>query len=282
MNSEALLRLVRAQQPGRHRDALAPAGRQFVGTQLARIAPRRLQFGQIDLGTALQQQLELLGRAHHLAARQQQPALGVTDAECQRRPHTHEVLVDGERRKADGFGHGSGVCRLGCIAALRFFTLPPSLAAGFALGRPVLGALARPGLCAHHHDPAPTPICTMPQQSQERRHFARVAFEAPAQLSTTEARLNAQVSDLSLRGALLELPEPPVGLEAGEPCLLAVRLGEAVIKMGGEVAHVQGRQVGVQCGSIDLESITHLRRLVEMNLGGGSLLERELKALLAA
>jgi hypothetical protein len=44
----------------------------------------------------------------------------------------------------------------------------------------------------------------------------------------------------------------------------------------------RGRQVGVQCGSIDLESITHLRRLVEMNLGGGSLLERELKALLAA
>lgn len=122
----------------------------------------------------------------------------------------------------------------------------------------------------------------MTAHAHERRHFARVAFEAPAQLSTTEARLSAQVSDLSLRGALLELPEPAPGLEAGEPCLLAVRLGDAVIKMAGEVAHVQERQIGVQCVSIDLESITHLRRLVEMNLGGGALLERELKALLAA
>lgn len=117
--------------------------------------------------------------------------------------------------------------------------------------------------------------------AQERRHFARIVFDAQAQLITTETRYTGQVVDLSLKGALVELPAA-TGLEVGEPCLMAVRLGDAVIKMSGDVAHVKGTQVGVQCRCIDLESITHLRRLVEMNLGGGKLLERELKALLAA
>jgi hypothetical protein len=35
------------------------------------------------------------------------------------------------------------------------------------------------------------------------------------------------------------------------------------------------------CESIDLDSITHLRRLVELNAGDPALLERELTALVA-
>ncbi len=121
----------------------------------------------------------------------------------------------------------------------------------------------------------------MPAHAPERRHFVRVVFDAEATLSTTELRLAGQVVDLSLKGALIELRDDG-GVESGEPCLLAVQLGDDCIKMAGEVAHVAGRQVGVQCRSIDLESITHLRRLIEVNLGGGKLLERELKALIAA
>lgn len=121
----------------------------------------------------------------------------------------------------------------------------------------------------------------MPAPASERRHFARVAFDAEAQLMTADAQLACQVIDLSLKGALLALPERH-GLDAGEPCLLVVQLGDARIKMAGDIAHLENRQAGVQCSSIDLESITHLRRLVEMNLGGGQLLERELQALIEA
>jgi PilZ domain len=121
----------------------------------------------------------------------------------------------------------------------------------------------------------------MSAQAPERRHFARVAFDASAQLITADAQLDVQVLDLSLKGALLEVPAS-ASLEAGEPCLMVLRLGPEAIKMSGDLAHVKGTQVGVQCACIDLESITHLRRLVEMNLGGGKLLERELKALLVA
>ena len=100
---------------------------------------------------------------------------------------------------------------------------------------------------------------------------------------TTQQHLHATVLDLSLKGALLRLP-PDALSGLGAPCLLKVRLGDSdtSIAMAGEVAHVEGDRVGVICRSIDLESITHLRRLIEMNLGDATLLERDLKTLVSA
>lgn len=92
--------------------------------------------------------------------------------------------------------------------------------------------------------------------------------------------------DISLKGVLLQLPggEAP---QAGMPCLVRLPLGageadDPVIAMAGELAHVEGDHAGVLCRSIDLESITHLRRLIEVNLGDAAASERELKALIAA
>lgn len=115
--------------------------------------------------------------------------------------------------------------------------------------------------------------------SAERRHFARVAFDAPAQLTTIDARHEVTVLDLSLKGALVKTAKP---LQLGEPCLLCLRLdgAEQRIAMAAEIAHVDAERAGLLCRSIDLESITHLRRLIEVNLGEPALLERELKALL--
>jgi len=45
------------------------------------------------------------------------------------------------------------------------------------------------------------------------------------------------------------------------------------------VAHVEGGRVGLRRTHIDIESVTHLRRLVELNLGDPALLERELHEL---
>jgi len=104
-----------------------------------------------------------------------------------------------------------------------------------------------------------------------------------AELITTQAHLQAQVLDLSLKGALLRLPAGS-GVSLGTPCLLKVLLadGETSIAMAGELTHVEGERAGILCRSIDIESITHLRRLIEMNLGDASLVERELAALISA
>ncbi len=90
------------------------------------------------------------------------------------------------------------------------------------------------------------------------------------------------MQDLSLKGALLRLPRADA-VAVGDPCLLNISLMqmEVGIAMAGEVAHVEGEHVGLLCRSIDIESITHLRRLLEINLGDAALLERELKALIS-
>jgi hypothetical protein len=52
------------------------------------------------------------------------------------------------------------------------------------------------------------------------------------------------------------------------------------ISMSTTVTHVAGRRVGLRCDNIDLDSVTHLRRLVELNAGDPNLLDRELSALI--
>lgn len=115
-----------------------------------------------------------------------------------------------------------------------------------------------------------------------RRHFSRVAFHAPGQLVSAGGTDDIVILDLSLKGALLRRKPPTPELPVGGNCTLRVRLGEvdAVIRMQGTVAHVDGPFLGLACSSIDLDSVTHLRRLVELNTGKPQLLERELAALI--
>ena len=114
----------------------------------------------------------------------------------------------------------------------------------------------------------------------ERRHYIRVTFDAPAQLTTAHSTYSAHVLDLSLKGALVGLA-PGLLLPPGTLCQLTVPLTSTSdhIAMSAEVAHVEGHFVGLLCRSIDLDSVTHLRRLIELQLGAPSLLERDLAEL---
>ena len=67
----------------------------------------------------------------------------------------------------------------------------------------------------------------------------------------------------------------------GAKCKLRLDLGQgAMIIMQATVAHLEGTRMGLRCDNLGLDSITHLRRLVELNAGDPNLLERELPALL--
>lgn len=116
--------------------------------------------------------------------------------------------------------------------------------------------------------------------NNERRHYSRIAFHTPAYLILADRNLEVVVVDLSLKGALVRLPADTL-LEDGLACTLRVRLDDAGshIRMEMKVTHVRGVDAGLVCHSIDLDSVTHLRRLVELNLGDEKLLERELSAL---
>jgi hypothetical protein len=119
------------------------------------------------------------------------------------------------------------------------------------------------------------------QPASERRKFWRAAFNAPVKLVSDVGSVDATLDDISLKGALLEVPPHWRG-EAGKHCYLKLRLGgdrDMEIAMWGRIAHLEGRKLGLLCESIDIDSITHLRRLVELNAGDPTLLERELSTL---
>jgi hypothetical protein len=120
----------------------------------------------------------------------------------------------------------------------------------------------------------------MANARDERRQFSRITFHRPAELDARASRVTCEVVDVSLKGALVEVPFS-FRTHVGARCTLTIRLdaGDAVIRMEGEIAHRQGTLVGVRCVEIDLDSISHLRRLVELNVGSDDVLHRELSAL---
>jgi len=118
--------------------------------------------------------------------------------------------------------------------------------------------------------------------TDERRRYTRIAFRSPGRLVFADCSFKVVLVDISLHGALIRLP-PNTLIENDALCVLQVRLAPVKdqISMECAVAHAEGRQAGLLCRSIDLDSATHLRRLVELNTGDPALLERELSKLIA-
>lgn len=115
--------------------------------------------------------------------------------------------------------------------------------------------------------------------TEERRRFKRIAFDAHTQLTQGEHSWQVQLLDLSLKGLLVERPSAWQS-DPAAPFQVRIELGEqAPVTLQAELRHDNDGQLGFQCTHIDLDSVTHLRRLVELNLGDEAELERELSAL---
>ena len=121
---------------------------------------------------------------------------------------------------------------------------------------------------------------TVNESDTEQRRFKRIPFDAKVEMLCAGDHWHSNIIDLSLRGALIKRPDTWEG-KAGDACLLKISLGddEAQIKMQTSVIHIEGHYIGLNCVGIDIDSITYLRRFVELNLGDPALLNRELGAL---
>jgi hypothetical protein len=116
-------------------------------------------------------------------------------------------------------------------------------------------------------------------KTEEKRRFHRIFYQAKAIIEAGNKCYPCNIIDISLKGCMLEaedfLPERPEILFT-----LMLSLSEEIqISMQLRVAHQNGNQFGCECIHIDIDSISNLRRLVELNLGDSELLERELSAL---
>ncbi len=121
----------------------------------------------------------------------------------------------------------------------------------------------------------------------DRRMYQRVSFDGTAELSNNEQSFTCQITDLSLRGVLVR-PFGVVRADLGTEFTLLIPLSnnqdnnDLKIQMTLELAHSNPDGLGFKCISIDLDSITHLRQIVELNSSDPNLLNRELELLVTS
>ena len=120
----------------------------------------------------------------------------------------------------------------------------------------------------------------MTEHASDRRRFRRIAFDAKTELAQNGQEWPVQLVDLSLKGLLVQRPEPWQG-DSAQPFDVGIHLdAETDVRMQVRLTHDDHGQLGFVCEHIDLDSISHLRRLIELNLGDEEELHRELAALL--
>ncbi|MEA3241792.1 MAG: PilZ domain-containing protein [Pseudomonadota bacterium] len=115
----------------------------------------------------------------------------------------------------------------------------------------------------------------------EKRYFKRVNFPAEVQVTCDENILHGDLLDISLKGALINIHEPGI-LQVGRQAAIRIYLSSAAITITAEadVVHQQGEDFGFKFFKIDAESIGHLRRLLELNLGSSETIASELEFIL--
>lgn len=115
--------------------------------------------------------------------------------------------------------------------------------------------------------------------TDERRHYQRVTFDAEIVMESGESTWLCHLVDISLKGLLVIFPDE-IETSMDQTYQMEFRLGiDAAINMGVKVVHVEDHLVGLEWHDIDLESLTHLRRLLELNLSDPEEMHRELSEL---
>ncbi len=120
----------------------------------------------------------------------------------------------------------------------------------------------------------------------ERRRYSRIVLDLPGILESEVQRKSytVHVRDVSLKGAFVELAnfEEDPHLFSGQKYRLVIQLQATTkIVMYMTCRHVLGKKLGLECNRIDPESISLLKRLVEMNIGRSDVLNRELNVLIS-
>jgi len=113
--------------------------------------------------------------------------------------------------------------------------------------------------------------------TQDRRHFSRVGFSSNVFVKFEDQLFETELIDISLKGALIRSSEKP-NLKKGNACSFELRLDQTdiTLKIESLVVYDQEDQIGLRFDNLDLESMIHLRRLVELNVGDPDKIKREL------
>lgn len=117
----------------------------------------------------------------------------------------------------------------------------------------------------------------------EKRQFHRFTFDSSVILKKDEQQWESSLLDISLKGVLISKPDDWDESKT-DNYHLSIHLdnSDLEINMDVKLAHSENDHIGFHCEKIDLDSVTNLRRLVELNLADEEILEREISNMVAA
>lgn len=111
---------------------------------------------------------------------------------------------------------------------------------------------------------------------KEKRRFQRFPFDARATIQGKLSTWETHLLDICFKGVLVNAPDDfPVKMDERFQIEIIFTNSEPLIKADVSLAHSEPGRIGFRVVQIDLDSMSHLRRLVELNLGNSDLLERE-------
>lgn len=116
----------------------------------------------------------------------------------------------------------------------------------------------------------------------EHRRFTRIPFDANAQLYDPQNNKswNTELIDISLKGVKLSIPADwnedwETAEHSNFEITLILAKDDVEIKIHAALKHHEETVLGFQTIHIDVDSASHLHRLLELNLGDSKLLDRE-------
>ncbi len=111
----------------------------------------------------------------------------------------------------------------------------------------------------------------------ERRKFQRVPFATEAEISCNKNIYKGELLDISLQGALVQ-GKGEIQLQKGNSCELSVHLldSEITMKFDALLVHMYEDKFGFKFTGGDTDTVTHLKRLLELNIGSSEVIDREI------
>jgi len=117
-------------------------------------------------------------------------------------------------------------------------------------------------------------------EQNNKRQFHRCFYNKEVTLRLDDQQWDCELIDISLHGCLLRFKETWESQDPEAIYQLTLNLSEdQSITMNLSISHAIDNEIGCKCEHIDIDSISELRRLVELNLGDSTLLERDLLSL---
>jgi hypothetical protein len=111
----------------------------------------------------------------------------------------------------------------------------------------------------------------------EKRRFTRIMFEEKCVMEFDDRSADARLLNISLKGATVKFEED-VALRQGEDWRLSFHLGnpDFILQFGVKVVHSCGNFAGVKFVETDLNTMFHLRNLLEARTADSEQVRREL------